>query len=161
MVKFKQEIKWAIIFVIMSLFWMVLERVAGLHHTHIDKHLYLTNFFAIPAVWIYVLAIIDKKNNHYNGQMTYIQGFISGFFITIFVAILSPLNQWVISTLITPDYFSNAIAYALDSGYHDSRKEAEAYFNLRNYMFQSFVGSLIMGIMTSLIVPLFIRSRSK
>ena len=50
----KLELKWAIIFVIMSLAWMVLEKLCGLHGKYIDYHLYLTNLFAIPAIWVMV-----------------------------------------------------------------------------------------------------------
>jgi len=35
----------------MSLVWMLLEKLTGLHGKYIDYHLYLTNVFAIPAIW--------------------------------------------------------------------------------------------------------------
>ena len=63
MKKIQIEIKWAIIFVIMTLIWMILEKVAGLHDEHIDKHPIFTNFIAIPAIAIYVFAILDKRKN--------------------------------------------------------------------------------------------------
>ena len=59
----KIEFKWAIIFTIMTLLWMVLEKLCGLHGKYIDYHLYLTNLFAIPAIWVMVLALKNKKNN--------------------------------------------------------------------------------------------------
>lgn len=34
--KYKIEIKWAVIFIAMSLLWMVLEKLTGLHSTYID-----------------------------------------------------------------------------------------------------------------------------
>ncbi len=39
MKKISTEIKWALIFVAMSLLWMLLEKLSGLHSTHIDKHM--------------------------------------------------------------------------------------------------------------------------
>ena len=57
MAKFKIEIKWGVIFVIMSLGWMLLERLAGLHGEHIDKHALYTNFIAIPAIAVYIFGI--------------------------------------------------------------------------------------------------------
>src|SRR5690554_7181183 len=77
MEKFKLEIKWAFIFIAMSLLWMVLEKAVGLHSTHIDKHMYVTNLFAIPAILIYVLALREKKTKDYNGVMSFKQGFVS------------------------------------------------------------------------------------
>lgn len=52
----KTEIKWAFIFSGMTLLWMVLEKLSGLHGKYIDYHLYLTNLFAIPAIWVMVLV---------------------------------------------------------------------------------------------------------
>jgi len=161
MEKIKIEIKWALIFIGMSLLWMVLEKMLGLHSTHIDKHMYLTNLFAIPAILVYVLALKDKKKNYYNGEMSYKQGFLSGLIITIIVTVFAPLTQWITSTIITPEYFPNVIAHSVETGYHKSLEEAEAYFNLKNYILQSTVGALIMGVVTSAIVALFVRTKSK
>ncbi|HLT88213.1 MAG TPA: hypothetical protein VKZ57_11530 [Sphingobacterium sp.] len=63
------EIKWAVLFSIMTLLWMVLEKLCGLHGKYIDYHLYLTNLFAIPAIWFMVLALRDKKKNFYAGRI--------------------------------------------------------------------------------------------
>lgn len=156
--KYKIEIKWAFVFIIMSLLWMVLEKLCGLHSTHIDKHQYLTMLFMIPAIWVYVLALKDKKKNDYGGIMSFKQGIISGLIITLIVALFSPLTQWIISCIITPEYFPNVIEYSLKTGYHKTREEAEAYFSLENYMKQSVIGALMMGTITTLIVAFFVRN---
>lgn len=70
MKKFRIEIKWALIYVATLLAWMFLERVVGLHDKHIDQHATYTMLFLIPAVFVYVLALLDKRKNYYNGQMT-------------------------------------------------------------------------------------------
>lgn len=158
--KYKLEIKWALIFIGATLFWMLMERVVGLHSTHIDKHMYLTNLFAIPAILIYVLAFKEKKNAN-SGVLTYKQGVISGLVITVLVAILSPPTQWVISEIITPEYFPNVIAYSVESGYYKTLEEAQAYFNLENYMLQSAIGALFMGIITSVVVAFFMRTKKQ
>tara|TARA_R110001592_G_scaffold75225_2_gene227924 strand:+ start:18602 stop:19090 length:489 start_codon:yes stop_codon:yes gene_type:complete len=159
MQKFKLEIKWAFIFIAMSLLWMIIEKLTGLHSIHIDKHMYLTNLFAIPAILIYVLALKDKKKKNYFGRMSYKQGLVSGLIITVIIAIFAPLTQWITSTIITPEYFPNVIAYSVESGYHKSIEEAEAYFNLSNYIQQSVIGALIMGVLTSAIVAIFLKSK--
>tara|TARA_R110000868_G_scaffold86674_2_gene242998 strand:+ start:937 stop:1425 length:489 start_codon:yes stop_codon:yes gene_type:complete len=157
----KIEIKWAIIFSVVGLLWMLLEKLVGLHSSHIDKHMYLTNLFAIPAIVVMVLALKDKKMNSYVGQMNYKQGLISGTVLSIIIALFSPLTQWITSTIITPEYFPNVIAYSVETGYHKSLEEAEAYFNLKNYMFQSTIGALIMGVVTTAIAMIFIRTKDK
>ena len=157
----KTELKWALIFVVVSLLWMLLEKLAGLHSTHIDKHFYLTNLFAIPAILVFVMALKEKKKKDFGGSMSFKQGFVSGAIITIVVTVLSPLTQWITSTYITPEYFPNVIEHSLETGFHATREEAEAYFNLSNYMVQSVIGALVMGLITSAIVAFFVRTRSK
>ncbi len=155
------EIKWAVIFTVMSLVWMVLEKLTGLHGTYIDYHLYLTNLFAIPAIWVMVLALKDKKKNGYSGEITYIQGLISGIIISVLIALISPLGQWVISYVISPEYFPNVIKRSVELGYFKTTAEAEANFNYANYAKQGAIASLVMGIITSAIAMIFIRTKNK
>lgn len=161
MKKIKIEIKWAFIFMGSLLLWMVLEKLVGLHGKHIDKHQYLTMLYVIPAIWLYVLALKDKKKNYFNGQMNFKQGFISGLIISIIVTVFSPLTQWIISNVITPEYFPNVIAYSVKTGYFKTLSEAEAYFNYKNYAMQSTIWALIMGVITSVIVAFFIKTKKK
>ena len=160
MKNFKIEVKWAFIFIGSLLLWMLLERLIGLHDKHIDKHQYLTMLYSIVAIALYVLAFLDKRKNFYKGLMTYKQGFITGLIITIIVTIFTPLTQWIISSVITPDYFKNVIQYSVETGYHKSVADAEAQFNLINYIIQSTIGALIMGIVTTAIVAIFTRWKS-
>lgn len=161
MERYKIEVKWAFIFIAMSLIWMLLEKWTGLHSTHIDKQYYLTNLFIIPAIWTYVLALKDKKKHFYGGTMTFLQGFICGLIITVVIAVFSPLTQWIITYVITPEYFPNVIEYSLKTGYHTTRAEAEAFFSYKNYAIQNVFGALFMGIITSLIVAFFLKSKTK
>lgn len=157
----KLEIKWAIIFTLIGLAWMLLEKLFGLHGKYIDYHLYLTNLFAIPAVWVMVLALKDKKKNFYNGNMGYKQGLVSGILISVFIAAMSPLSQWITSYVITPEYFPNVIKRSVEIGYHKTIAEAEAQFNYPNYAKQGAIGALVMGILTTAIVMIFIRTKTK
>ena len=157
----KIEIKWAVIFSIMGLLWMVLEKLCGLHSTYIDYHLYLTNLFAIPAIIIMVMALKDKKKNFYNGQITYKQGLISGIILSIIIALISPLTQWITSYVITPEYFPNVIKRSVEIGYYKTTEEAQANFNYKNYAIQGAIGALIMGIVTTVIAMIFIRTKKR
>lgn len=154
------EIKWAIIFSIVGLLWMVLEKAVGLHDKYIDYHLYLTNLFAIPAIIVMVLALKDKKKKIYGGRMTYVQGLISGIILSVFIALLSPLTQWITSYLITPEYFPNIIKRSVELGYYKTTAEAEANFNYPNYAKQGAIGALMMGVATTAIVMIFIRTKN-
>lgn len=152
----KIEIKWAIIFVLMMLAWMLLERVFGLHDSNIDKHHIFTNFVAIPSIAIYVLALLDKRDNFYQGKMTYIQGLVCGLIITLIVTIFSPLTQIITSLVITPHYFQNAIEHTVSEGTM-TQSGAEEYFNLSSYIIQGLIGAPVMGLLTSIIVAIFTR----
>lgn len=155
----KIEIKWAIIFSLVGLLWMVLEKLSGLHGTYIDYHLYLTNLFAIPAIIVMVMALKDKKKNFYDGQMNYKQGLVSGIVLSVIIALISPLTQWVTSYIITPEYFPNVIKRSVEIGYFKTTAEAEANFNYQNYAIQGAIGALVMGIVTTAIAMIFIRTK--
>lgn len=156
--KYRVEVKWAIIFVLVTLFWMFLEKLAGLHGERIDKHATFTNLFAIPAIAVYVFALLDKRRNFYKGAMTYKQGFLCGLIITVITTVLSPLTQYISSALITSDFFSNAIRHVVDTGKMD-QAAAEEYFNLKSYILQGLIGTPIMGIITTAIVAIFTRTK--
>jgi hypothetical protein len=154
--KIKLEAKWAIYFVLMMIGWMVLERLTGLHGKNIGSHTIFTNFIAIPAITIYVLALLDLRRNKYAGCMTYTQGFVSGLIITAIVSLFSPLVQYLTSEVISPDFFKNMTEYTVSQG-KMSQQEAEAFFNLPSYMRQVLVGTPVMGIITTAVVAIFTR----
>lgn len=158
MKNFTIEIKWALIFISMMLLWMVMERMIGLHDTRIELHQVITNFVAIPAILIYILALTDKRKNFYGGVMTYKQGFISGVVITGIVTLFSPLTQYFTLTVITPDFFNNMIEYSVSHG-HTTRQEAETYLNMKSYIIQGTIFTPVMGIITTAIVALFARKK--
>ena len=158
MKNYTHEIKWALYFALMMLVWMVFERMAGLHDEHIDKHPLITNFVAIPAIAMYVFALRQKREKAYGGHMSYKQGFMSGLIMTLVVTILSPLTQYITSTIITPDFFTHAINYAVSEG-KMSQTEAEDYFSLTNYVKQTILFTPVMGIVTTAIVAVFVKRK--
>lgn len=158
MKRFAIEIKWGIIFSVVSLLWMYLENALGWHDELIAKHAIYTNFFGIVAIVIYVLALLDKRKNFFEGKMNWSQGFISGIVVSIVVAILTPLAQYITHTFVTPDYFPNIIDHAVERG-SMTREAAEEYFNLTSYILQSFFFALVVGVVTSAIVALFVRKK--
>ncbi|MFD1770767.1 DUF4199 domain-containing protein [Sphingobacterium suaedae] len=157
----KIEIKWAVFFAIMTLVWMFLEKLSGLHGKYIDYHLYLTNLFVFPAIWFMVLALKDKKRNFYNGSMTYKQGLISGIVLSLLLAVLSPLTQWIISYVITPEYFPNVIKRSVELEYYKTTADAQAHFNYKSYAVSSTIFFFVFGVVTTAMVMLFLRTRKK
>jgi len=159
MFKIKTEFKWTILFILMSLLWIYLEKITGLHHEYIEHHPIYTNLYAIPAIIIYVLALKEKKKKFYNGKMSYKNAFISGLILTLMISLLSPLSTYVSVEYISPDFFSNAIEKSVEIEMM-TKTEALEYFNTQNYMLQSLMFGPVFGIITTAIVSIFVRSKS-
>jgi hypothetical protein len=159
MKKFSTELKWGVIFAIATLLWMGIEKAMGWHGEHIEQHPTMTNLFAIIAIALYVFALLDKRKRDFRGSMTWMQGFVSGVIISVVVAVLSPLTQWITHTYISPEYFDNMIDYSVKAGYYNTEVDARTYFNLQAYVLQSAVGALLMGVVTSAIVAIFVRNK--
>jgi hypothetical protein len=160
MKKHKIEIKWAFIYAAMFLLWMTLEKLTGLHDRYLEQQQTFTTLILIPSIFIYVLTLLDKKKNFYGGNMTYKQSFISGLMLTIFMVILSPINQLITSYVISPDYFANEIEYTVRKGMF-TQQQAEQQFNVKNYIIISIVAGLITGAAFSAIISLFTRSKNQ
>tara|TARA_R100001369_G_scaffold15437_1_gene30231 strand:+ start:101 stop:580 length:480 start_codon:yes stop_codon:yes gene_type:complete len=156
----KIEFKWAIVFTITMLSWMLLEKTLGWHEEQISNHWWLTLLFAPFAIFIYLLALREKRRRIFNGSMTWFQGFISGVILSVFVALLSPVGQYITHNYITPEYFNNVIEYSVTNDLM-TRTKANDYFNITNYMWQSAFGALGFGIVTAAIVAVFVRKRIK
>ncbi len=161
MTNIKIEIKWAILFSVIGLIWIFLEKISGLHGKYIDYHMYITNLFIIPAIWTIVLALNDKKINFFTGQMSYNQGLISGVILSVIIALISPLVQWVTVYVISPEYFPNVIKRSVELGYFETTKVAKANFNYPNYALQGVIGALFMGVVSTAIAMIFIRTKNK
>lgn len=160
MINLKVELKWALIFALVSLLWMMLEKASGLHDNYIDYHMYLTNLFLIPAIYLFRRALKDKKISVYNGVMSYKQGLMSGVVMSVIIALISPATQWITTYIITPEYFPNVIKRSVELGYYKTTEEAAAYFNYANYAKQGAFGMLFMGIIISAIAMIFLRTKS-
>lgn len=157
----KIEMKWALLFNCIVVLWMLLEKLLGFHDKYIDYQMYVTNFFAIPAIITMVFAINNKKKQYYNGIMKYKQGLKSGVILSVFIAILTPISQWVTTYIISPSYFPNMIKRSVALGYYPSEIDAKAYFNYYNYTIQGTIGALVMGIVTTAIAVIFLHSKKK
>ena len=131
MSKYKTEIKWGVIYIVAFLLWMVFEVLMGWHSTNIEMQPYLTNLFFIVAIGVYYIFMKSKRDNDFGGTMTWKQGFISGLIMTAVVVLLTPLAQYLVNTVISPDYFSTVIDYVDEHGMME-RADAEAHFNTPN-----------------------------
>lgn len=157
MKKFSIELKWGFLFFLSGLAWMVLEKSLGWHDRLIEQHATYTLLYAPLAIFIYVIALWEKKKKTYRGRMTFLQGFLSGLVITLVVVLLTPLSQYISHSLISPNYFANIIQLTVNAG-KMTLQEAEAHFNLMNYTTMSVFFAAGMGLLTTVVVMIFMKS---
>jgi hypothetical protein len=155
--KFSVEIKWGLIFFVVALAWMYFEKLMGWHGEKIDQHATYTLLFMPIAILMYVLALREKKEKN-DGILSWKEGFKAGLVIALVVAVLSPLSQFIVHKVISPDYFDTVIKYSVDNGFL-TQEQAETNFNLNSYIWQSVIGAIGAGAITSAIVAIFVRNR--
>jgi hypothetical protein len=158
--KFRLEIKWGLAFTAMVAFWMGMENAAGLHDRHIDKHAYYTSLILVPAVAIYLLALLDVRKSRYGGAMSYAQGIRYGLGLTAVIVLLSPLNQALVSFVLSPSYFENAIRLSVDKGFLDL-ESARSRFTFGSYLVQGAIGGLVTGAFMTAVLAAFTRGRRR
>lgn len=156
--KYNIELKWAIIYCVMYLVWMTVEWATGLHSDNLENQQMVTTFILVPSLLIYILALRDKRKSVYNNMITFKQSFFSGLWLTIFIVLLSPVNLLIVTTVISPNYFSNLITYTVSHGVM-SAEEAQSMFNIQSYIVQSMIGGFITGIVFTIIISFFIQSK--
>ncbi|MAN58972.1 MAG: DUF4199 domain-containing protein [Flavobacteriaceae bacterium] len=152
------ELKWAVLITVATFTWMLLEKTMGWHHEHIANHYWLTLLFFPILIFLYTLALREKRRKYYQGSMSWVQGFFSGAILSVILAIFAPLSQYVIHTYITPHYFPNIIEFVVESG-QMPREKAEAYFTLTSYIIQAAIGAVVGGLVISAVVAVFLKRK--
>lgn len=158
MKKFAIEIKWGIRYFFAYLLWVYIEKASGYYSEKIDDYLMYSMLFYFIAIFIYVLAINDKKKNYFHNDMDWKQGAVTGVFMTIVIAILMPLCQIVIHKGMAPEFFPNMIQNTVDKG--GKLQNAQAFFNLSSFIFQSIFSALSFGVVISAIVAYFLQTKT-
>ncbi len=141
-----------------SLMWTYLERSMGLHDSNIENHAVYSNFFGIFALAVYAMSIFDKKRNYYHGQVDWTRGFLSGLTLTVMIAVLSPLTQFVALKYISPDFIANMKAHYLAHN-PAGASVADSFFSFRGMLLQGIFTIMSMGVVASAIIAWFARSK--
>lgn len=152
------EIKWGVLFSLAGLLWLGGERLMGLHGERIAWHAGLTNLFFFPAVTMMYLAIRERRRA-LGGQIHFFAALVSGTIVSLVVALLSPLAQFIGHRWISPHFFERASAHAVSTG-KLTIEQADRYFNLSSYMLQASLGAIVAGLLTSLVLALLMRTSS-
>lgn len=157
MKQYRVEIKWALIFAVVSLLWVLGEKALGLHGKYIEMQQNTSLLFLVPVIIIYFLAAYDKKKKIYHGEMTYLQGLGCGLVLTVFILILTPLIQFLANYVISPDYFNNLISFSVKKGIF-TKEQAVRQFSYGNFLFTSLMEKTITGGVFAAFAPIWAKS---
>jgi Mn2+/Fe2+ NRAMP family transporter len=158
---FKIELKWAIIFTIMSLVWVLLEKTLGWHtEKGIADQWWLTLFFFPFAIIMYWLAMRETRRRIYKKVISWTECFLSGLLMAFFVALLTPLAQYITHDFITPEYFETVKNYSVTNDFLKI-EEANEYFNINNYRWKAAIGAFLGGTVVAAIGAIFLRTSHK
>ncbi len=158
MKKFAIEIKWAFRYIFAYLLWVCIEKYFGYYDTNISKYFLYSMLFNLIMIYIYVLAIRDKKKNYFANEMQWKQGATSAIVLSVFIAVLMPFCQILIHRGIAPEFFPNMIKYSISKG--REQETAEAFFNLKSYIFQSVINVLSYGVVVGAVISYMLRSKN-
>jgi hypothetical protein len=153
----KTELKWAIVYVVMTMAWSLLGKSLGFHDSRIATGVIFNTLIIIPSVIIYVLSMREKKLNYFGGQVSYKQTFMSGLILTLFVTILGPIYP-IFTNMISPDLFDKSIRFMVTSN-QMSEADAVKQFTLLSFIIQGIFGSIIFGLIYSAVIAIFLKSK--
>lgn len=159
MKKFTIEFKWAIISIIIFLAWMTLEKQLGYHNEKIKWQMVFTMLYIFPSFLLYFFALRDKKKNYYHNQMNWRQGFISSIVISFIIAVFSPITQFITHEFISPQFFDRLIKLSVETKRMTS-EQAQSYFNLSAYIWQSISGGISTGVVFGAIIAYILKPKS-
>ncbi len=152
------ELKWAIIFSITLLCWILFEKTMEWYSEDFESFWWLTILFLPFAILMFLLALREKRRRVFGGEMTWLQGFTSGLIISVFVALLSPLTEYIAYNFFTPDNF-NTIAESSVTNDLMSRTKMNDLLKINNYRWQSAFGLFGFGVLISMIAAIFVRRK--
>ncbi len=153
----KTDIKWGVIFYILSVLWILLLAALGYTTEKIAQFTTMDSLFFIIAILVYIMAFREKRKKQGN-QLTWLQAFISGTIIGVVVMILAAPTQLLLHKILIPDFFENSIQNAVDSG-NMTLTTAKEYFNLKRYIIQSIIFAPIAGALTGAVIGLFMKRK--
>ena len=158
MKKLQIELKWAILFSVALLCWILFEKTMGWYQDEISDFWWLTLFFEPFALLIYLLALREKRRVVYNRKITWAQAILSGVFISFIVAILSPVTEYIAYNFFTQENF-NAVSESSVTNELMAKSKLNDVFKINNYRWESAFGLFGFGILNTIVAGFFVRKK--
>lgn len=107
--KYSVEIKWAFIFGVAYLIWMLLEKSLGYHSIKAVQEPIFNLLFTLISFVIYFLALKEKKTKIYQNEMEWKHGFASGIVLSFFTTIITTTVVFITFSLISPTFLKTLL----------------------------------------------------
>ncbi|NEV92714.1 DUF4199 domain-containing protein [Psychroflexus sp. YR1-1] len=157
MKKFDIELKWASVFTALSIAWVYFEKYLGYHDEFVNTQAIFSFWLLIPQALTYVLAIREKREKYYDGQITWQKAFISGVILSAIIGGLSPAAVYIMVEFVSPEYLSNVVEAKAAQGM--PREGAEQIYNLNAMVIQAIFNNLASGVFFSAVIALIFRNK--
>lgn len=157
MKKFEIELKWASAFTAISIAWVYFEKFLGYHDTNVSSQAIFSFWLMIPQALVYVVAIRQKRERYYKGEITWQKAFISGVVLSAVIAGLSPAAIYIMVEFVSPDFLSNIVEARAEQGV--PREGLEQIYNLNSMVIQAIFNNLATGVFFSAIIALFLKNK--
>jgi len=157
MKKFEIELKWASAFTAISIAWVYFEKYLGYHGTNVSSQPIFSFWLMVPQALIYIVAIRQKRERYYGGEITWQKAFISGVVLSAIIAGLSPAAVYLMTEFISPEFMSNIVEVRAEQGV--PREGLEQIYNLNTMLRDAIFNNLATGVFFSAIIALFLKNK--
>lgn len=152
------ELKWAALISFATCVWGYIERQLGFHEDFSTILISILVYFLITIVGLF-FAFWDKKKNYYHGKWSFGEAFKFGMFLTGMLTILTPICQYIIYEVISPDYFENLIAYRTLK-YPNEAVDYHEIYSMETQVRQAVVNTLSVGVVFSSLFAYLTKSKN-
>jgi tetrahydromethanopterin S-methyltransferase subunit B len=137
---------------------MTLEKETGYHDINIKWQPVFNLLFIFPTFILYVLALLEKKKKYYHDQMSWKQGMIAAIIMSFIIVIFSPISQFIVHEIISPDFLENTINFTVKQK-KLTLTEAKEYTTLTSSIWKNISDGLSFGVVIGAIVAYLIQSK--
>lgn len=151
-------LKWGLIIGAAYLTWLCMEFLFGLQTRYITHQAFISNLFVIPSTYFIVKGMIEQKQ-HYGGRISYRRTLIAGTGISLVAAGSLPIVLWIFTNWVNPDFFPAMVRHGISIGRYADDADAAFKLSLQTFVLPGVLALPAIGLITSSIAGLFIRTR--
>ncbi len=154
------EIKWGVVWPTSMFLFLCFEYYAGLQQPpNLEWGVIVDSIggLGLPLL-VFFLGLRQKRDQDFDGTMSWKDGFVSGLLITAVALPLSLLLVWAFLTFVNPAYFDTMIDYSVATGY-STEEDARAYFSMKSYLTQTAIGTALFGVVLSAIFAFLYKTK--